>query len=99
MVIHESFIYGIVYLCGYISTSIGKTIIKCICDDCLICVIYSLHVNDLGKVCVVEIILFIMSHIFNVNFERQEAISFHLLPFPSRPSSRSNKNNHRQLSD
>ena len=37
VVIHESFIYGIVYLCGYISTSIGKTIIKCVCDDCLIC--------------------------------------------------------------
>ena len=41
-----------------------------------------LHVNDLGKVCIVEIILFIMSHIFNVNFERQEAISFSPSSFP-----------------
>ena len=62
-------------------------------------IICSLHVNDLGKVCIVEIILFIMSHIFNVNFERQEAISFSPSSFPFTAFLSFKLKTHRQLSD
>ena len=55
-------------------TILVKQLLNVLAMSVLSVMISSLHVTDLGKalfVCVLERMLFIVSHVFNVSFERQ----------------------------